>query len=193
MPFFPYFRGSYRVRVDDFLCMPLPFAHRRARTPTTTKALTVGLSTPLIPIPVCLSFFFLSPVNQSPQLCVCAGFFSSSQSFPLFSISLFSQKGEMSNLASTDTLSQQHQQLAKVSTLESDSSRFRPPLSAVTSPTDARVPPPPTTSSASASIATLRLPRLKPVTATSEEVSGDVEEVKEHSPLAGSNPNGERF
>ncbi|KAH9278330.1 Tyrosine-protein kinase Fer [Echinococcus granulosus] len=89
---------------------------------------------------------------------------------------------------------QQHQQLVKVSMLESDSSRFRPPLSAVTSPTDARVPPPPTTSpSASASIATSRLPRLKPVTATSGEVSGDVEEVKEHSPLAGSNSDGERF
>lgn len=91
---------------------------------------------------------------------------------------------------------QQHQQLTKMSTMDQDRSRPRPPLLAVTSPTEVRAPPPSSTSpsaSASTSVATSRLPRLKPVTATSEDAPGDAEEVEKHSPLAGSKSDEERF
>ncbi|VDK37756.1 unnamed protein product [Taenia asiatica] len=89
---------------------------------------------------------------------------------------------------------QQHKQLAKVSTLEQDRLRSRPPLLAVTSPAEVCTPPPSSTSpSVSTCVATSRLPRLKPVAATSEEAPGDVEEVKKHSPVSGSKSDEERF
>ncbi|KAL5107085.1 Tyrosine-protein kinase Fer [Taenia crassiceps] len=90
---------------------------------------------------------------------------------------------------------QQHQQLAKVSTLEQDRLRSRPPLLAVTSPTEVRAPPTSMSPSASTStsVVTSRLPRLKPVTATSEEAPDDVDEMEKHSPIAGSKSDEERF
>lgn len=92
--FFFYVRSSDRVRVGaEILCMTPSPSRRHARSHTSNHRSAYGCFVrPSRPRSPCVpAFFVLPPVNQSPQSCVRAGFFSSSsQSSPPISLSSLS-------------------------------------------------------------------------------------------------------